>query len=137
MDKKILVALVKKEAHKLKKNLTKKESLRLSFDNFRPDNPYFCIYGLAVGHCQDKRAHTLINRCCGRIFVQPIVLSTPLNECVLNGKPNLNPKERDRSGHFSPIECFIFFEENQINGNNKMLISYLKGDRKTLKFKKF
>ena len=137
MDKKILVALVKKEAKKLKKKLTKKEVSRLDFDNMYPDSPTRCIYGQAVGNCTNFRAHTLINMCCEKVFVQPRIMGTPLTECELNGKPDLDPYTQQRDGHFSPIECFIYFMENRINGNNKILISYLKGDRKTLRFKKF
>lgn len=135
MDKKILIDLVKKEAQKLKLNATKQEIANLNFSTFVPSFKDDCIYGQMTGNCYTKRASNLILKCCENIFAK-----TPLQDMLdvkIDGRPT-KKKMSDRDyKYYSPIEIFISFGENRENGNNKMLIDYLKGKRKKLAFKKF
>ena len=131
MDK-VLLSLVGQEAKNLKKYATKEEINKLNFGVLNPEHVMFCIYGLMTGHCFSERACNLINKCAPRIYKQHC--NEELYECELNGAPALG---RSRNANFSPIECFISYPKNETNGNNKILINYLKGKRKTLKFKPF
>jgi hypothetical protein len=93
--------------------------------------------------CNSNRAFELIEKSCMRVTDDR---NYDLNEAKLNGKP----KRSNRISFFTPIETFIGLENrlfddsddeiyslvNQDNGNNKILIDYIKGKRKTLKFKK-
>jgi hypothetical protein len=96
-----------------------------------------------TGDCNSNRAFELIEKSCMRVTDDR---NYDLNEAKLNGKP----KRSNRISFFTPIETFIGLENrlfddsddeiyslvNQDNGNNKILIDYIKGKRKTLKFKK-
>lgn len=126
---KILVDLVKKEAKAIKENATEKEIDNLDFDELRPANTQRCIYGQMTGDCYSLRANDLIVKCAKRVYET----TGGINKCnihKLNGKPFLldNSQLRTQKYH-SPIELFILFDEK----NNKMLIDYLKGNRKTFK----
>ena len=133
MNKKILIDLVKKEAKNLKKKATKDEIRRLG-GRLISQNRHLCIYGKMTSDCFSPRAHQLIKSCAQRVYTKD---GFGICESTLNGKPQLDNDGDRKDSWFSPIECFIDFHENKTNGNNKMLISYLKGDRKTLRFKKF
>lgn len=140
MNKITLVELVKKEASKLKKNATPQEIERLDFQILDPEHKRKCIYGQLTKDCFSTRAHELINKCAERVYEQDR-RKVDFSHSRLNGKPkfetNSKYEEQERNGHFSPIECFITFKENQDNGNNEAIIDYLKGETKTLTFKKF
>lgn len=135
MNTTTLSNLVKKEASKLRKNATRKELSCLNFRYLSPSNSKFCIYGQVAGSCFSRRANKLIKSCAEKVYVGP--LGVP-NLCTPNGKMKLG-KDGHRIGgdQWSPIELFIGFEENRLNGNNEALVNYLKGETKKLTFKKF
>jgi len=137
MNKSTLVRLVKKEAQSLKKRATKEELSRLNFDTLRPKFGNACLYGQMTGSCWSERAHKLIIKCADRVYDQGG--ATELNYSVLSNKPTSIVNENLGLGRefFSPIECFLYFGDNNTNGNNAILIDYLQGKRKTLRFKKF
>lgn len=132
MDKKIFVTLVKKEAKKLRNLCTKVEKNKLDFYNLAPQRKRSCIYGQLTGNCFSRRANNLIVECCERIIIGK--LNT--KRFHINGKPKPYSGIK-RIGNWSPIEAFIMYRKNTNNGNNKMLVSYLKGETKTLSFKPF
>ena len=129
-----LVALVKKEANSLKKKATKEELQKLNFQRLRPLNGSMCIYGQMTGDCYTPRAHSLILSCTTKSYVQP---TGTLQNAELNGKMDIYLEQGFGRNHYSPIEAFIAKPENMSNGNNEILIDYLKGKRKTLTFKSF
>lgn len=135
MDKNILVNLVKKEAAKFKLNATKDEIGNLDFSAFNPRTTHDCIYGLATGHCYSERAASLISKCCERIYRKKTMQE--LVTARMDGRPTSTKLNHRDYKYFSPIEVFISFGENQANGNNELLINYLKGKTKKLAFKKF
>lgn len=134
MDKRILVSLVKKEAKNLKTKATKEEIRKLGFRTLRPQNRFACIYGQMVGDCFSPRANKLIKDCAQRVYNK---IGAGICEASLNGKPKIDDEGDREKGWFSPIECFIDFKENQINGNNDILIDYIKGKTNKLTFNKF
>ena len=134
MNKNILISLVKKEASKLKKKATKEEISRLGYEIY-PKNRFRCVYGRMTRDCFSSRAHFLIMNCAERVYVKDVI--EEINESKLNGKAQLDGDGNRKEYWYSPIECFIDFEENKTNGNNQMLVDYIKGKRKTLSFKKF
>ena len=123
-----LFSLVKNEAKKLKKKATSKELDKLSFTELDPVDFYKCIYGQITGDCFSGRAIELIEGCCKRVYANDT--DKDVDEYILNGKP----KKSDRTQYWSPIEVFIATKENQENGNNKMLVRYLKGKEEKLRF---
>lgn len=134
MNKKTLVSLVRKEAAKLKKEASKRERMRLDISDLSPSDSRRCIYGQMTGNCFSTRAGALIKSCAERVY--DTSGECGLDEAKLNGR--LEQAElRVATNYYSPIECFIYFDGNKWNGNNKILIDYLKGERKTLRFKKF
>lgn len=136
MKKSTLVSLVKKEVKKLKQNATQEEISRLNFRRLNPENVFSCIYGQLTEKCYSPRAHELINKCAERMYKQKTDCSE-FTSSTLNGKPNLPNEDEERNGRFSPIECFISFQDNQKNGNNQVIIDYLQGNTKKLIFKPF
>lgn len=129
MNQKQLNILVKKEAKKLKENATEKELSNLDFSNLRPSSSSSCIYGQLSGDCFNTRTSDLIHSCAERIYSST---GDGLYKVKLNGKPE---KKRTAYKHYSPIEVFIFQSRNRENGNNELLVKYLKGESKTLKIK--
>lgn len=130
MNKKQLTSLVIKEAKALKKAATKKELSRLSFEKLNPENEQHCIYGQMTDSCYSDRASSLIGKCCEKGYIGGGVAYLPtleLGEIVT----------REFGRAWSPIEVFIAIQDNRTNGNNAMLISFLKGERKTLRFKSY
>ncbi len=133
MDKE-LIKLTIAEAVALKLNATPEEIARLE-GRIDPRNKYDCIYGKMTGKCNSKRAQELIRACCPRVY------STKgcdyLSEAMLNGPPEEEFIEdtwaKNRLDHYiSPIEKFILLCGED---NIKVLVSFLKGKRKTLRFK--
>jgi len=130
-ERKLLMQkLVKEEATNLLKYAKKKELNKLDFNRLDSDSKEDCIYGQMCTHCHELRVIELIEKCASRVY-KKISCSNTLVKNKING----SPKEEDRDDYWSPIEVFIFSKTNQNNGNNKMLVDYLKGERKTLKFK--
>lgn len=130
-ERKLLMQkLVKEEASNLLKYAKKKELNKLDFAQLDPASRSSCIYGQMCGNCDDSRAVKLIVKCASRVY-EIIDNGNALRKNRINGKPEI----KNRENYFSPIEVFIYNKTNQNNGNNKMLVDYLKGVRKTLKFK--
>lgn len=139
MDKQELISLVKDEAKLLREKATQEERNKLNYLQFNPAKPSRCIYGLMTGRCTTERAHQLIDQCASKLLVQPYSCAE-LDLCTINGKHSLKGNYRSLGGelaYFSPIECFIWFEQNQENGNNKLLIDYIKGEVEELNFNPF
>lgn len=125
-----LTRLVKAEAKNLKKFATPEELNRLNFTKLQPLFPTDDIYGQMTGYCYSVRATILIQNCAPKVLEQ--IENLDLYKCKINGKPNFNTEEANRNGNYwSPIECFITNPINKNTANHK-LISYLKGETKTL-----
>lgn len=128
MRKDILKKRVKEEAKKLRKLATKEELRKLSFDDLNPSVSEECIYGQMTGHCNSKRSLLLIGSCCNRVYDWRIKGGFKLNG-------SLDTKKRESLvWQYSAIETFILQSENK-KENNRILIDYLRGERKTLNFK--
>lgn len=132
--KKTLLQLVKKEANSLLKKATRDELQKLNFSKLNPNDQTSCIYGQMTGNCFSRRASVLIYNCTEKSYIQTYGI---LESATLNGKPNLSRNQFKTGQHYSPIEVFISQKNNRTNGNNEQLISYLKRERKTLRFKNF
>jgi hypothetical protein len=132
-----LIKLVTEEAINLKANATQEELDELDLVGFSPREQKHCIYGQMTGHCDSERAVELIMKSCKRVMN---TREYDLDEINLNGKPT----KKGRLGYFSPIELFIGLKDNsgwrvinQDNGNNEILIKFLKNKRsRVLKFNK-
>lgn len=124
MDK-VLNALVRKEAKNLIANTTPSERARLSIANLVTQSARSCIYGQMTGDCYSERAVDLIELSCEKVYRRD---HSDRISGVLNGKPTGSY----RMAYWSPIEIFIDIPLNQLNGNNKRLIAYLKGETKRL-----
>ena len=131
MKKSILSKLAKKEARELKKKATREELDQLDFRSLGPASASRCIYGQMTGDCFSDRASRLIHQCAERVYD---VREKGMAHAALNGKPK---EDRQMFRYYSPIEIFIHNMQNRENGNNEILVDYLKGKTKTLKFKKF
>ncbi len=129
-----LIALVKDEAKKLKKNATPKELNRLDITSLCGTSSSSCVYGLLTGSCNSERASELIYKCATRVYEVPTTYKNAVIDSKLNGKPKI--KRHSVSHYVSPIEKFIFInEENGSKKANEKLIKYLKNETKTLNFK--
>lgn len=132
--KSVMYELVKDEAKKLRKNATKSELKRLDFEELDTQSSIRCVYGQMTGDCYSNRAKDLIVNSCKRVYKDEY--TKDLNNCRLNGKPNRNYRSViNTNNYFSPIEVFIDQPKNKTNGNNELLIKYLKGETKRLNFK--
>ena len=130
-ERKILMQkLVKKEAKNLKEKAKKSELNRLNFEELNPNSVFSCIYGQMTGDCMDLRSKSLIVKCASRVYNHD-----ETGDTLRRNKINGVPKIEERNKYWSPIEVFIANQTNQKNGNVKMLVDYLKDERKTLKFK--
>lgn len=128
---KTLNTLVREEAKNLKKLATKKERSNLSIDSLNPDHSKGCIYGQMTGECVSKRANKLIKECATRVFKAHRGVRYDITN--LNGAPQyLRENSMQEVSYWSPIEIFISQSNNQMNGNNKRLIAYLKDEAKRL-----
>jgi hypothetical protein len=125
--KEIMQNLVKEEAKNLKKHATKEELDNLNIEYLDSEDYEKCVYGQLTGDCFSERAEYLILNSCERVYESDYTIS----KSKINGKPL---KDR-RTKYWSPIEVFIAQNINNTNGNNKILIDYLKDKRKTLNFK--
>ncbi len=126
----ILLDLVKKEAKFLRNKLTSVEKNRLDFQELNWNSRTGCIYGQATGTCDSQRAMELIVDGCERVFEADWDKKLKLQK--LNGKPVLLKPEDRTEKYFSPVEVFIS-EDDAIN--NKNLLNYIKGTKKTLQIK--
>lgn len=127
MDKE-LIEQVTIEATALIKNTTPEERKKLDFSTLEPQRIDRCVYGQMTGDCNTNRAVSLMVMCAKKVYT-----AIPSSRVV--GILNGSPKGLNRDRYWSPIEIFIAKDENQNNGNNQMLINFLKGKRKTLNFK--
>lgn len=125
-QRKKLQKLVEIEAKALLKYATKTELKKLSF-NIDPDHTKGCVYGKMTGHCYSERAAELILKCASKTCYG-------LCDPIIGTKPTKKKLDGFRRSNHSPIEAFIFQRYNQENGNNKILIKYLKGKTKKLEF---
>ena len=133
--KKLMIELVKDEAKKLKKIATKEELSKLDFNNLFPTSPSRCIYGQITGDCFSERAGELIIECAKRVY-NYIDHYSILRDLPVNGKPKELEKSYNRGNfYFSPIEVFIDQRDKNCYYNNKILVSYLRGEINRLNFK--
>ncbi len=123
---KIMQGLVKQEAKNLRKNATKEELSRLNFNKLNPTSKVTCIYGQLGGTCDSVRSVELQKKSAKRVY--------KTGEGLVSAKVNGSPKSLFRYEYWSPIEVFIVQQENKDNGNNKKLVSYLKGETNRLNF---
>ena len=127
--RKSLNSLVAKEAKALLLNATNYELRKLNFNDLSSTNKRQCVYGQMTYDCFSPRAVELIEACCDSIYMAK-------SSSRIMGTLNGSPKKERRENYWSPIEMFIDIESNKTNGNNEMLIAFLKGKRKTLMFVK-
>lgn len=133
MNKNKLYQLVKKEAENLKVHATQEEIAQLDLEYLEPNYKESCVYGLMTGHCESKRATELIVQCCERVYkAEAARIHATMEVAILNGKPKIET----RVSYFSPIEVYIGLPGQKVNGNNKNLIDFLKGETNTLTFNK-
>ncbi len=137
---KTLIALVKDEAKKLRKLALPKEKDKLKIKSLDSGDRTRCIYGQMTGNCNSERAGELIVNCAKRVYNTAPISSDILRLSKLNGKPKkIDFNDDDRTWKYiSPIEKFIWLNDNVKGGkkeNNEILVDYLKGKTKTLKFK--
>lgn len=133
-DIKELKELAIEEAIKLKDKITEEERERLNYKTFRSKNYNRCVYGQITGDCTSNRAVNLIKASCEKVYCNTKIISSRYNNltgATLNG----SPKKSNRYNYWSPIEVWVAQKGNQGNGNNKILIDFLKNIRRTLKFK--
>ena len=125
----LMKQLVIEEATNLKKHATQEELNKLDFSILHPNKTDRCIYGQLAESCFSHRAVDLMKTCASRGYETNS--SFEIYDCKINGPI----KELDRRSFWSPIEVFIDQPRNQENGNNKILIDFLKGEIDELKFK--
>ena len=128
MRDKLMKELVVEEATNLRKNAKQSELNKLNFDNLHSTDQQLCIYGQMTGTCFSDRTTELIQTSCKRVYKSG-------RGAIGNSKLNGNPTEENRDNYWSPIEVFIDKNENQTNGNNELLVKFLKGEINELKFK--
>jgi len=124
--------LVIEEATSLKKHATTEELRKLDFSHFYPRSSTSCIYGQMTGYCFSGRANELIMKCAKKVYSATTKHGNDFEHNKLNGTPSSKGIRQD--SYFSPIEMFVPKEGNMQNGNNKILIGFLKGQTETLKF---
>lgn len=126
------------EIEMLKLHATEEEKSRLDFDMFDPESVYRCIYGQLTGNCENKRAHTLMDKACKRVWnVQSalgtdILLGKNFKEVnnFINGEYDEQMWGYSRSfTHLSALEGYIALK----GAKNKQIIQYIKGEIDTLK----
>ena len=127
-----LLELVREEAANLLIHATVEERGRLNFDKLYPDNPAACVYGLMTTSCFSERAGELIEQCCSKCYQSTEKKGVNIiTTALLNGSPVGKRKGLSmlQIKHYSPIERFLFQNDNE-NGanNNRILIAYLKGE---------
>lgn len=126
----LMKQLVVEEATKLRKHATKKELQNLDFKNLDSDSTQRCIYGQMTGNCFSERTRDLMNKSCKRVYKTSDWAS--IRESKINGELNENIIRND---FWSPIEVFIDQPRNKENGNNELLVKFLKGEINELNFK--
>lgn len=131
-----MIDLAKREAKSLRTLLMPSEKAKLNFDNLNAFSQHNCIYGLATGNCNSLRAQELIQASCQRVYSVKQVMESSLKEAKLNGKPIIildkQDKERRDCQWMSSLELLIMEEDYE---NNKNLLNYIKGVKKTLQIK--
>lgn len=117
--------LVRKEAKNLIKNATDSERAELTIENLYSQSATRCIYGQMTGSCYSRRAVELIEDSCEKVYRRT-------TSDGITGELNGKPSETSRNWYWSPIEIFIDLPLNKVNGNNRRLVAYLKGETKRL-----
>lgn len=125
----LMKQLVIEEATNLRKYATKAELKRLNIKYLNSGDTTKCIYGQITGHCFNYRAEQLIKNCASRVYDN--LRNTP----IYQSKIKAPVKYLIRGCFWSPIEVFIDQPRNQKNGNNELLIKFLKGETQELNFK--
>lgn len=136
MDRKELIEAVKVEAANLRKYATKEELNRLDLQSFNPKEEHFCIYGQMTGSCWSARASNLIKSsapvCLGEIQGGHKLEIKALNYTPDDWESYDGTCKDYTCRHWSPIESYIWDEDNSQKLQNKKLISYLKGETNEL-----
>jgi hypothetical protein len=133
----VLEKLVVEEATKLKQFATKEELDNLDYEYLDGNDFNNCIYGQMTDCCNSKRAYTLIQQCCERVYEAG-------EADTFSGKLNGKPKELDnaftRTLHYvSPIEKFLYKHKEDIfidSPKIEKLVQFLKGEIDVLNFDK-
>jgi hypothetical protein len=120
-----LLRLTRHEAKALRRNATSEQRGRLNFQTLEAKDSYNCVYGQMTGSCWSGEAERLIKKCASRVYPshQIDIVTYGEGEIKANGEPSSN-----RNKYYSPIEIFISSKNNQINGNNRKLLEYIKGE---------
>lgn len=117
--------LVIQEAKKLKNKATIEEKLALDAKNLWGDSNYNCLYGQMTGFCHSKRAISLINLCCERVYKAIPTNGEYLKNVVLNGKPKRIKNRSSVLSFWSPIEVWLY--RNPSEEKKQALVDYLQG----------
>lgn len=119
------------EATNLKKYATPEELDKLTLERLNPANVFNCIYGQMTGSCNSARALELIQKCCPKAYQNSESDKLVSTDCDY-------PNSRIFYYFWSPIEKFTYNIRYNLYDRNKIviLIRFLKGQRKTIKFKK-
>jgi len=124
-----LVKEVHTEARKLRKAATEKELRNLDFSELRVLSPSRCIYGQMTGDCFSSRAEGLIQQCAKHVIDTHSSIISEVT-CELKAVDPSQIHQENKYGRylFSPIEVYI----GNDGADNRQLIAFLKGERKTL-----
>lgn len=122
-----LKELVKQEAKNIKKHASKAELNKLNFNGLNPVGFGGCIYGQMTGHCFSDRADYLIKKCASRIY-KTYSVTDPSPKLLQQSR--VTQRNQMDNYMWSPIEMFIANTPNL--KDNKNLIAYLKGEKRTL-----
>lgn len=126
----LMKQLVIEEATNLKKNAKKSELRNLNFNNLDSSHVNHCIYGQMTGYCNSERSIDLMKKCASRVYKTETAIAP-----IYTSKVNGSPKNLSRIDFWSPIEVFIDNPVNKKNGNNELLVKFLKGEINKLNFK--
>jgi hypothetical protein len=128
---------VRKEAEALKIHATKEERERLNIDELQPAYGSYDVYGQMTGHCFSMRAAKLMYKCCKQFFNGDVLPDTENHTSMPRIAVNIAGEKVDgfikertkvKNPHYSAIEAYILLPE----ANNANLISFLRGETKTL-----
>ncbi len=119
MTKKYFKEQTIKELKALKKYATKKELSKLDFITFHPGKNKSCLYGQMTGHCRNKRAMNLIDKCCDFKLDESLLNSVIEKRIPIDGGPRMGTKL-----YYSFLEIHIMKYRN----HNKNILAWLKGE---------
>lgn len=134
-----LLKQVKKEATKLRDNITEEERNKLNYATLAGTSRRRCIYGQITGDCNSYRATNLIKLCAEKVYINKAGENHFANIKLSFNKLNGSPKNLIRNQYFSPIEVLLYDKkkyiyENDNTGIIKKLVNFLKKDSDTLNF---